>query len=73
VIAEQDRQANARAHADMEFLAREVASLRMAVGEVATRDYLRSELRSLLTEIEERAQSHPREIDAEDGSSTPST
>jgi uncharacterized membrane protein len=47
VIAEQDRQANARAHADMEFLAREVASLRMAVGEVATRDFLRSELRSL--------------------------
>ena len=30
MIAEQDRQANARAHADMEFLAREVASLRMA-------------------------------------------
>jgi uncharacterized membrane protein len=47
VIAEQDRQANARAHADMEFLAREVASLRMSVGEVATRDFLRSELRSL--------------------------
>ena len=55
VIAEQDRQVNARAHADMEFLAREVASLRMAVGEVATRDYLRSELRQLLTELEERA------------------
>ena len=45
MIAEQDRQANARAHADMEFLAREVASLRMALGEVATRDFLRSELR----------------------------
>jgi uncharacterized membrane protein len=55
VIAEQDRQANARAHADMEFLAREVASLRMAVGEVATRDFLRSELRSLLSELDERA------------------
>jgi uncharacterized membrane protein len=55
VIAEQDRQVNARAHADMEFLAREVASLRMAVGEVATRDFLRSELRQLLTELEERA------------------
>ncbi|HWJ82098.1 MAG TPA: DUF1003 domain-containing protein [Nocardioides sp.] len=55
VIAEQDRQANARAHADMEFLAREVASLRMAVGEVATRDYLRSELRALLAELDERA------------------
>lgn len=56
VIAEQDRQANARAHADMEFLAREVASLRMAVGEVATRDFLRSELKSMLAEIEELAQ-----------------
>ncbi|MAS56050.1 DUF1003 domain-containing protein [Nocardioides sp.] len=54
VIAEQDRQANARAHADMEFLSREVASLRMALGEVATRDYLRSELRALLAELDER-------------------
>src|SRR5687768_10928467 len=54
VIAEQDRQANARAHADMEFLAREVASLRMAVGEVATRDFLRSELRSLLNDLDDR-------------------
>ena len=53
MIAEQDRQANARAHADMEFLAREVASLRMAVGEVATRDFLRSELRYLLSELDE--------------------
>jgi uncharacterized membrane protein len=53
VIAEQDRQANARAHADMEFLAREVASLRMAVGEVATRDFLRSELRSLRDDLVE--------------------
>jgi uncharacterized membrane protein len=51
VIAEQDRQANARAHADMEFLAREVASLRMAVGEVATRDFLRSELRSFRDDL----------------------
>lgn len=56
VLAEQDRQANTRAHADMEFLAREVASLRMAVGEVATRDYVRSELRELLAELDERDQ-----------------
>jgi uncharacterized membrane protein len=55
VIAEQDRQADSRAHADMEFLAREVASLRMAVGEVATRDFLRSELRALLGELEDRS------------------
>ncbi len=54
VIATQDREAATRAHADMEFLAREVASLRMAMGEVATRDYLRSELRALLADLEER-------------------
>ena len=54
VVAEQDRQANARGHADMEFLAREVASLRMSVGEMATRDFLRSELRSLLGDLEDR-------------------
>jgi uncharacterized membrane protein len=53
VIAEQDRRANTRAHADMEFLAREMASLRIALGEVATRDYVRSELRSLLQELDE--------------------
>ncbi len=41
----------------MEYLAREVASLRMAVGEVATRDFVRSELRALLAELDERAQS----------------
>ncbi len=61
VTYEQDRQADARAHADMEFLAREVASLRMAVGEVATRDYLRSELRSLLAELDERARANDDE------------
>jgi uncharacterized membrane protein len=65
VIAEQDRQANARGHADMEFLSREVASLRMAVGEVATRDFLRSELRTLLGELDARDQ-EAREQDARD-------
>jgi uncharacterized membrane protein len=60
VILEQDRQANTRAHADMEFLAREMASLRMAVGEVATRDYLRSELRALLADLERRGEDEDR-------------
>ncbi len=64
VIAERDRQTNARGHADMEFLAREVASLRMAVGEVATRDFLRSELRALLAELDERVRDEPDETDA---------
>src|SRR5680860_716063 len=53
VINEQDQRRGVRAHADMEFLAREVASLRMAVGEVATRDFLRSELRNLVEDLGE--------------------
>ncbi len=81
MIAERDRRANARAHADMEFLSREMASLRMAVGEVATRDFLRSELRSLLSELDERtrevtlgsAQSHPDGDASEEGSDASST
>ncbi|MBM9460707.1 DUF1003 domain-containing protein [Nocardioides sp. zg-536] len=67
VIAEQDRQADARAHADMEFLAREVASLRMSVGEVATRDFVRSELRALLADLDERAGDLPEDRGADAG------
>ena len=70
VIAEQDRQADARAHADMEFLAREVAGLRMALGEVATRDFLRSELRSLLGELDERAEADGEGTDPPAGRET---
>lgn len=67
VVAEQDRQANARGHADMEFLAREVASLRLTVGDMATRDFLRSELRGLLAELDERSRTEPTEEDAAEG------
>ena len=35
----------------MDYLAREIAGLRMSVGELATRDYLRSELRNELRSI----------------------
>lgn len=52
VTNEHDREAAARSQADMEFLAREVASLRVALGEVATRDFLRSELRNFLAELD---------------------
>ena len=50
---EQDRQVAAQSRADMEFLAREIAALRLAVGEMATRDFLRSELRDLSDDIVE--------------------
>jgi uncharacterized membrane protein len=51
---ERDRDVDARSRADMEFLAREMASLRMSIGEVATRDFLRSELRTLLAELDHK-------------------
>ncbi|HWU32124.1 MAG TPA: DUF1003 domain-containing protein, partial [Marmoricola sp.] len=60
VVAEQDRQVATAARADMEFLAREMASLRMALGEVATRDFVRSELKSLLADLDEREQEPAR-------------
>nr|WP_245600724.1 DUF1003 domain-containing protein [Streptomyces sulphureus] len=47
VNLEQDRKRNDRSIADTEFLTREIASLRMGLGEVATRDWLRSELQEL--------------------------
>jgi uncharacterized membrane protein len=56
VLNEQDRARDERALADTEYLTREVASLRMALGEVATRDFVRSELRALLEELEDRTQ-----------------
>ncbi|WP_409201261.1 DUF1003 domain-containing protein [Luteipulveratus flavus] len=51
---EQDRARDERNLADTEFLTREVASLRLAMRDTATRDFVRSELRSLLEEMEER-------------------
>lgn len=54
VALTQDRQRDERNLADTEFLTREVASLRLAVRETATRDFVRSELRALLEELEER-------------------
>ena len=55
VALEQDRARDERNLADTEFLTREVASLRLALREQATRDFVRSELRSLLEELEDRS------------------
>src|SRR5450756_1885943 len=54
VALEQDRASYERNLADTEFLTREVASLRIALRDMATRDFVRSELRSLLEEMELR-------------------
>lgn len=50
---ELDRGAAERNQADVEYLSREIAALRIAVGEVTTRDYLRSELQRLQAELRE--------------------
>jgi uncharacterized membrane protein len=54
---EQDRARAERNIADTEYLTRELAAVRIALGDVATRDFLRSELRELLDELEERRDS----------------
>jgi uncharacterized membrane protein len=51
VSMEEDRGQNARLQADVEYLTRELAALRLALGEVATRDFLRDQLRDLAEEV----------------------
>ncbi|RJQ79599.1 DUF1003 domain-containing protein [Amycolatopsis panacis] len=51
VSLEEDRSRAAQTKADTEYLARELAALRLAIGEVATRDYLRSELDRLRDDL----------------------
>jgi uncharacterized membrane protein len=47
IQADADRVRDDRAIADAEYLAREIAAIRIALGDVVTRDYLRSELARL--------------------------
>jgi uncharacterized membrane protein len=52
VQIEQDRQRAERNLADTEYLAREVVALRLAMKDVATKDFIRAELRALLEEMD---------------------
>lgn len=52
----EDRDRSERLVADTEYIVREVATLRLALGEAATRDYVRSELRGMLEEIRDLLQ-----------------
>ncbi|MFF3499055.1 DUF1003 domain-containing protein [Streptomyces sp. NPDC003247] len=58
VNLEQDRKQNERSIADTEYLTREIAALRIGLGEVATRDWIRSELQDVLKELEDRRDGH---------------
>jgi len=60
VQAEEDRARAASVRADTEYLARELASLRVAVGELATRDFIRGELGRLLEPESDEAEKRER-------------
>jgi uncharacterized membrane protein len=55
VSLEEDRTRAARVSAETEYLARELASMRLTLGEVVTRDFLRSELEGNLGGRSDRA------------------
>lgn len=52
VQIEQDRQRAERNLNDTEYLAREVVALRLAMKDMATKDFIRAELRSLMDELD---------------------
>jgi uncharacterized membrane protein len=60
IALNEDRARGDRNMADTEYLTRELASLRIALGDVSTRDFIRSELEDLTQEIiEELRKSKP--------------
>ena len=54
IQSNEDRAQNERNIADTEYLTRELASLRNALGDIATRDFMRSELSDLVAELEKK-------------------
>ena len=52
VQIEQDRQRAERNLNDTEYLAREIVSLRLAMQDMASKDFIRAELRSLIEELD---------------------
>ncbi len=57
----QDREQTVRQREDTEYLAREMAAMRIKLGDVATRDFLRAELRSVIAELDGREPGERRE------------
>ena len=56
VSLEEDRSRAQRTIADTEYLSREIAAVRLAVGEMVTRDFLRAELGRLADHLDEAEQ-----------------
>jgi uncharacterized membrane protein len=58
----EDRARTERLLADSDYLAREIADLRLGLGDVATRDYVRGELRELLETLMERMDALEKQV-----------
>lgn len=65
VQIEQDRQRAERTLADTEYLAREVVALRLAMKDLASKDFIRHELRALLAELDEKDAEKNADAEAE--------
>jgi uncharacterized membrane protein len=59
---EQDRQRAERNLADTEYLAREVVALRLAIEEMATKDFVKDELRDLMRELVEELREPAKKV-----------
>ncbi|HYH25351.1 MAG TPA: DUF1003 domain-containing protein, partial [Blastococcus sp.] len=62
VQAEEDRGRAAQTRADTEYVARELAALRVAIGELATRDFIRGELNRMSSDdVDDRREKRRRD------------
>ena len=62
---ERDRRTSTRTQADTEYIARELAAIRLAIGEMPTRDYIDEELEKVQSELE-RLRGRIERMDAPD-------
>ena len=67
VQVEQDRQRAERNLDDTEYLAREIVALRLIVRDMASQDFVRSELKTLLEELDRREVARRVPADEDDG------
>ena len=62
IQAEEDRARASQTRADTEYVARELAALRVAIGELATRDFIRGELNRMTPDdVDERREKRRRD------------
>ena len=63
MVASEDRKRDQQNLEETQYLTREIASLRIALREVATRDFVRSELRDILEELKSIQEEQERQAE----------